>query len=141
MGSDILYIFDDYFDPQNCRDLVDEEHDHEIWSIIPRKSDSKISKVEEWCGSSFLIFVTPIFFMSPKKGPLYKGNFIFQASCFRWHVSFIVSRDKGWTIEKSHEPDSWCLPWDFEGLLVQDIPCVCFLDVGVQAHVCFFPLV
>ena len=30
MGYDILYIFDDYFDPQNSRDLVDEEYDHEI---------------------------------------------------------------------------------------------------------------
>ena len=75
MGSDILYIFDDYFDPQNSRDLVDEEYDHEIWSIIPGKSDSKFCKVEEWCGCLFLIIVTTIFFfMSPKrilKGTIY----------------------------------------------------------------------
>lgn len=101
----------------------------------------------------------PIFFMSPKKGPLYKGIFIFQASCFRWHVSFIVKAARfnnrgiwwtwflnmgNWIVSSPWSQKSWwswCLPLDFEALLVQDILAACFGCRSPGPCVCFFPLV
>ena len=45
MGSDILYIFDDYFDPQNSRDFVDEEYDH---YMIHHSREKWFEDVQGW---------------------------------------------------------------------------------------------